>query len=368
MFSRSIRSLSAAALALTGVAVLAPSAQAVAPGWRVGFQFSAQLRDLSGIAASDTHSAWMVGDFCPVPCSESTTTPASYRWNGKHWAPAGITANQVAGLTTVSTSGPTNTWAFGFKSTPTGGVSRSAHWDGHTWVTAGLPNGGSPYGPLIDSSVTLSPKDTWVFGGFYTSGSPAYLAHSTGKTWKQIAAPKKLKPGIIRDAVALSGKDIWALVVEPQLVAGDNGYDVLHYDGKSWTIVKTPANFTSKGGLVVRSKNDIWLAGGRLGSSGQPTKAGAMHFNGTKWSFVPVATKYSSLKSVADDGQGGLWALTTSGISELWHDVKGHWSKVTPSNINSPNLWQLVHIPRTSTTLGIGIDSTGPAIFVTGTF
>ena len=40
MFSRSIRSLSAAALALTGVAVLAPSAQAAAPGWRIGFQFS----------------------------------------------------------------------------------------------------------------------------------------------------------------------------------------------------------------------------------------------------------------------------------------------------------------------------------------
>jgi hypothetical protein len=313
----------------------------------------------------------MVGDFCPVLCTDSTITPASYRWNGKHWAPAGITANQVTGLTAVSTSGPTNTWAFGFKSTPTGGVTRSVHWDGHTWATADLPKGGSAYGPLIDSSVTLSPKDTWVFGGFYTSGSPAYLAHSTGTKWKQIAAPKKLKPGRITDAVALSGKDIWALVVEPQLVLGDKGYDVLHYDGKSWTIVKTPANFTSKGGLVVRSKNDIWLAGGRLGSGGQPTQAGAMHFNGTKWSFVPVSTSYSSLKSVADDGQGGLWALTTSGISELWHDVKGHWSKVTPTNINNPNFWQLVHIPGSSTTLGIGTDYTGPAIpaiFVTGTF
>lgn len=141
---------------------------------------------------------------------------------------------------------------------------------------------------------------------------------------------------------------------------------VLHYDGKSWTIVKGPANFVSFGGLVVRSKSDIWLAGA------QPTfqniyLPGVMHFNGKKWSFVPVATTALAVRSVADDGQGGLWALTTSSPSELWHDVKGHWSKVT-SCITKPELSQLFHIPGSSATLGIGTDSTGPAVFATGDF
>jgi hypothetical protein len=364
MLSRSIRSLSAAALALTGVAVLAPSAQAAKPatGWRVSLRVSTPQSWLSRVAASDTRSAWVVG------ATYNSVTPVSYRWNGKRWTAAGITAKQVSYLSTVSTSGPTNTWAFGDKTLPGGGgVSRSLHWDGHTWATADLPNGRRTTSGYVEitRSVTLSSKDTWAFGVRGTAkADAAYIAHFDGKRWKQIPAPQKLRPGVVLDAVALSGKDIWALVVEDNTAPR-----VLHYDGRSWTIVASPANFDPSGDMVVRSKNDIWLAGARRVSAHQ-SQAGVMHFNGKKWSFVPIGTSRSAfvVGSVTDDGQGGLWAaLISDSSSEIWHDVKGHWSKVTLAN-KAHIYGHLSHIPGTSTTFGVGTDGSGPAVFVTGTF
>jgi hypothetical protein len=360
----SVRSLSAAALALTGVAVLAPSAQAAkaATGWRVSLRVSTPESWLSGVAASDARSAWVVG----FAMGQNSQTPVSYRWNGKRWAAAGITANQVSELSTVSTSGPTNTWAFGDKTLPGGGsVSRSLHWDGRTWAAADLPIGRRPLrGDFVSilKSVTLSPKDTWAFGVLSKATDAAYIAHFDGKRWKQIPAPQKLRPGAVTDAVALSGKDIWALAV-----VGNTWIPrVLHYDGRSWTIAGSPANFQAGGGLVVRSKNDIWLAGSRRVSVNQ-SQAGVMHFNGKKWSFVPVGTSRSAfVRSVADDGQGGLWAVVDGdNTSAIWHDVKGHWSKVTLANAD---ILGLSHIPGTSTTFGVGGDGSGPAVFVTGRF
>ena len=105
MFSPSIRSLSAAALAISGTAVLAPAAQAAPStqaakpthGWRVTAQFAntpqQQLR-LFDVAASNTRSAWAIGTFCPSLCV--TVTPASYHWDGKRWTPAGITVNRLS--------------------------------------------------------------------------------------------------------------------------------------------------------------------------------------------------------------------------------------------------------------------------------
>jgi hypothetical protein len=374
MVSPSIRSLSAAALAISGTAVLAPAAQAAPStqaakpthGWRVTAQFAntpqQQLR-LFDVAASNTRSAWAIGTFCPSLCV--TVTPASYHWDGKRWTPAGITVDQVDVLRAVSTSGPTNTWAFGTKNIQPPNAFRSAarslHWNGKSWTVDELPfSNPGIYGPYIGSSVTFSPMDTWAFGAMTTGAT--YLAHFDGNKWTQIAAPATLKPGGISKSVGLSKKDIWVLVDERQ------GYDLLHYNGKSWTIVTTPVNFLASGGaLVVRSKNDIWLGGTRPASGNHKAQAGAMHFNGKKWSFVPVKTNDSALYSIADDGQGGLWAVTDNSPAEIWHDVKGHWSKVTPANIKGLDMGQLSHIPGGSTTLGIGTDSKGPAIFVTGT-
>jgi hypothetical protein len=357
MKSRSIRVLSAAALALTGAAVLAPSAQAVpATDWRVTFQGDMSIHSVVDVAASDTQSALALGEYCSTLCGPPYS-PASFRWAGKNWSAAGITANQVTGLMTVSTSGKKNAWAFGYKATATGNVTRSVHWDGYKWTTADLPGGNRAYGPGITKSVTFSSKDTWAFGGSGRFDSPAYLAHFDGKKWKQITPPKQLKPGDFTDAVALSSKDIWALVDE-----GDHN-DLLHYNGKSWSIFfKAPAGFVALAGLVVRSKTDIWL-GGHLSKD----VSGAMHFNGKKWTTVEVTTGIDAFKSIADDGKGGLWALTAGPTSELWHDVKGRWKSVTPNIINM-NLYRLVHIPGSSTTFAIGTDNAGFAIFVTGTF
>lgn len=256
-------------------------------------------------------SAWAVGgDGCGTPNQEIQ------HWDGTkavRYPAATIDTGGYDTLDGVSAAGPQDVWAVGDGGTDSSGFySLVGHWDGMRWANVPPPSYSAKV--LLADVTTPAHGDVWFAGsegagtallvhrraGKYTflrfhstervhfntiwsagshdiwAGGDNYLIHGDGQHWKRFRLPIDMD---IRRLEGSSTSNVWAVG------STSAGGKVIHYNGKSWSIVPLPKsqNWIQLTGLAVGGPSDAWLAGYEQ-SSGAPLA----HWNGRAWQTVAV--------------------------------------------------------------------------------
>jgi len=330
---------------------------------------------LQGVADLGSTDAWAVGFLGDVaPETSSPSGGLVEHWNGTHWQIASTPGSSAETLTAVAGTSPDDVWVAGSMNLgappPAGDNAFFEHFDGTSWQTVPGPAGNFSEDPVgVTGLAALSPSDVWAVGtqnpeGFGLPGSLNMAAHWNGQTWTIVPTPN-LGNSVSQEDVptgvtAIGANDVWASGVEltgcqaastrggprlvgargrSQLAAHGRGLPpplalrlrpgglrrlpratgqclvpyVLHWNGKKWSLTKTPdpgAFGSALEGITALSASDIWAVGQTQGSATGPVRTLTEHFNGTSWSVA----------ASPDPGKAGndeLFAVTSPGGQQL---------------------------------------------------
>jgi hypothetical protein len=225
---------------------------------------------LEAVSATSRRDVWIAGKWLTAP--ESATV---LHWDGTTWSEHDFPfAGPEFFSQDISASAANDVWMV--LQSEDGGVVHIEHWDGTAWSEVS-----SPHPEFVPQGVVdLSPTDAWIVG--YRFGS-AEAVHWDGA---QLSVARfKPPPGIseLQDVSAASPTDIWAVGYQQDGPAEQAL--IVHWDGKSWSIVQSP--FTSPHrtwlkGVTAISPDDAWAVGYREIGSG-PQFQIAAHWDGTTW-------------------------------------------------------------------------------------
>jgi hypothetical protein len=320
----------------------------------------ARLQAVADLGAQDAWAVGFTGDVAP-----GTTTPSGglvEHWDGTRWLIASTPGSMAETLNAVAGTGPSDVWAAGSMNLgappPAGDNAFFEHFNGTSWQTVPGPAGNFSEDPVaVTALAALSPSDVWAMGtqNPELSGQPGSLnmaAHWNGKRWTVVHTPNlgnnMFQTDVPTGVTAISTTDVWASGVEitagcraastragSPLTAGGGTpvlplalrlrpgglrrlpgatgpclvpY-VLHWDGKTWTLIKTPnpgAFGSALEGITALSASDIWAVGQTQSSTKGPVQTLTERFNGTSWSVV----------ASPDPGKAGndeLFAVTSPG-------------------------------------------------------
>jgi hypothetical protein len=178
---------------------------------------------------------------------------------------------------------------------------------------------------FLTSVAAVSARDAWAVGGSidYSTG---LITRWNGARWSVYATP----PNTLTGVAARSATDVWAV----------GGTLAMHWNGRSWTRVATPA---LKGGLglsavAVTSSDNAWAVGqaGQAPGSTSPASPLVVHWNGRRWAVQPSQSppgggKFNAVSAVS----GGIaWAVGSAGSQTLAE----HWNGTRWSRWASPNV------------------------------
>jgi hypothetical protein len=269
-----------------------PESPPTSGGWSVQQAQLLGTNDNSGgaIAGSSPDDVWMVGDYLPdkpLPQSNSDAT-----------------------------------------------LSFAEHWNGKKWTVVRTPN----TGPNFNSFYGLTAKDgyAWAVGEHLNAAyeDRTLLEVWNGKRWSIANTPN---PGSLRDmlfsASALSTSSVWTVGNQE---SADGIFETLaeHWNGHAWSVVPTP-DPGSNGNLLYAvdavSADNVWAVGQQSFAHG-PDQGLVEHWNGYRWSVVPLPYSVSAL--VMLDGVtvagGQVWVAgeadsPAGGLPLIEHLVNGHW-------------------------------------------
>ncbi len=198
------------------------------------------------------------------------------------------------------------------------------HWDGQQWslVTATFP---ATYSALYQIKA-LSASDIWAVGATFASGendsSQALIEHWDGTRWNAVSSPH---PGASRSflyaVTAVSADDLWAVGT---IYGKDLKTHTLieQWNGRQWSIVGSPDPGVAQNYLfavTARSSSDIWAAGYFSNSSASNASSKAslqtlvVHWDGKQWSVVKSPNAQFSdiwIGAVASDTRSGaIWMV-----------------------------------------------------------
>jgi hypothetical protein len=216
------------------------------------------------------------------------------------------------------------------------------HFDGNTWQQASFPTQVSACDPggtscFLDPKAVsaTSPDDVWVVGTILEPNPTGnFIAHWNGTAWS-VVHPPCLEGGKViarcsgatvdlnglTGVTAISPTNAWASGSEGNV--NNTNFNipyVLHWDGTTWSLVKTPnPNSHAEGsllsGITALSASDIWAVGQTQDLNGG-IRPLTEQFNGTTWNLVPSPAPGSagrspddSLDGVTSPGPGLVFAV-----------------------------------------------------------
>ena len=321
---------------------------------------------LQGVADLGSADAWAVGFLGDVaPETSSPSGGLVEHWDGTRWRLARTPGSSAETLNAVAGTGPKDVWVAGSVNLgaprPAGDNTFFEHFDGTSWQTVPGPAGSFTADPVdVTALAALSSSDVWAVGtqNAEGAGEPGILnmaAHWDGTAWTIVPTPNLgssvSQSDVPTGVTAISANDVWASGVEltgclaasarsgsrlavgghspvlplalrlrpggPRRLPGATGQClvpyVLHWDGTTWALIKTPdpgAFGSSLAGIAALSASDIWVAGQTQSSATGPVRTLTERFNGTSWSVQPSPDPGQA-------GNDGLFALATPGGHQL---------------------------------------------------
>ena len=339
---------------------------------------------LQGVADLSSTDAWAVGFLGDVaPDTSSPSGGLVEHWDGTRWQIASTPGSSAETLTAVAGTGPDDVWVAGSMNLapprPAGDNAFFEHFDGTSWKTVPGPPGNFSEDPVgVTGLAALSPSDVWAVGtqnpeGSGLPGSLNMAAHWNGTAWTVVPTPNLgnsvSQADVPTGVTAISANDVWASGVEftgcqaastrggPRL-AGTRGRSqfaahgrgpvlplalrlrpgglrrlpgatgqclvpyVLHWDGKTWSLIQTPdpgAFGSALEGITALSASDIWAVGQTQSSATGPAGTLTERFNGTSWSVAaspdPGTAGNDELFAVASPGGRQLDAVGGAAVA-----------------------------------------------------
>jgi hypothetical protein len=177
------------------------------------------------------------------------------------------------------------------------------------------------------SALAFGKNNAWVLGGTDLSGGnnttqQPLILQWRGSGWTGNQAPTGVK-GYVQSASADSASDIWAVTFE-------NG-DVLHYNGKKWSVAERLPNGSSGvlTDVVAISPKNVWA----FGNTGFGPGLGTWHFDGTTWRHETTAALGDNIGEASAVSASNIWG---SGASTAPSDEIEHFNGKSWSRVNSP--------------------------------
>jgi hypothetical protein len=224
---------------------------------------------------------WAVGIELEQDGKADRFHPLAIRRDGSTWSKTPAAAPDGR-LDDVMVRGRNDVWAVGATND---GRSVLQHWNGRAWSLADVPESGT-----VSTGFTAvdGTPGTLLVGRASTNAdgdySTAVLWHAAGR-WQQLPEAGLQHISYIDDLEPVRGKEI--------LAAGVGG--LARYDGTVWHKVELPITIPEGrqyeiAQLVVRSGNDIWAVGEK-GSDEFWRQPLALHFDGKEWTELPTPAR-----------------------------------------------------------------------------
>jgi hypothetical protein len=224
-----------------------------------------------------------------------------------------------------------NCWAVGFQgSAMKPEVNRVLHWNGRSWYRVSAPNpGGSTEDDESGLAAVrcLTAKNCWAVGHTYHNDIEKNQAlHWNGKKWSVVRTPNPggNKPGLssqLFDVTCVTSSNCWAVgeFGNPSS-SGKLFNEVLHWNGKHWSQV----HVVNPGGTKSGDINELFSvrcgsarncnAVGDYGRYVAPDRNEVLHWNGKRWSHVSAPNPAGT----GSNSDNTLEALACSSATKCW--------------------------------------------------
>jgi hypothetical protein len=267
---------------------------------------------LQGVAEISSHDVWTVGAWW----NPLEVHPMIAHWDGAGWkSPSLPTLPTDTYLGGIDALGANDIWAIGSTETSfakdTLATPSILHYGGQDWQTAPVSDLPQGIGNDIDGIDMRTATDGWVVGetGDDTEAQPLILRWQ-GARWVGSAAPRvALGYGNLVAVSAASATDVWAVGSQTDVTGriGATTGLVMHFDGRSWSTVRTPMPDGSKlDAVAVAGPGDVWASGADC--SGPDCVAAVWHLSSGTWQQVPLNGGTEATALVAF-GPGNVWSL-----------------------------------------------------------
>ena len=253
--------------------------------------------------------------------------------------PAATTYSTAGRLTGVAAASASNAWAVGAAGSDASAKALMLHWNGKAWARVTRPKVLDGTAGELSAITVVSASDAWAVGVTGTAGSGkdhSLLLHWNGKAWSQVTSPAPVLGGSL-NAVTATAKNGWAVGyvnTNPDAPACCAGTPLIfRLTGSKWSRVSEKlGNGAGLNGVAVTGAGTAWAIG-------MPTAmiTGALaRWNGRAWSWVsayPVQGAYRPLEGIAAGPGGTAFAvgddndLPGPAISMRWTGKA--WQQVT---------------------------------------
>jgi hypothetical protein len=352
--------------AAAGVCLLLPGLAAAAPAARVtgasALAGTGQQRaplvpapghssQLSGAGCDSASRCWAVGE---RHTASQATYSEIFRWTGRGWETAAIPdPHTQSSLSAISCPARDHCLAVGWTGKPN--RAGALRWNGTKWSVASAPAGVGSLGALS----CTAPRDCWAL-----DVQDGLAVHWNGQRW---AKPVRLPGTVDPNAIACpTATDCWVagLYVKQK---NDNLYNlIMHWNGRTWRGVRVPqpGNTNVLNAVTCVSKANCWAAGSNDTRASVRTRNEMLHWNGRRWSLVPTPRgprPDSELLGVSCFTKVRCWAVgDDSGMTEALHWNGHHWSLVgTPDPGGAGFLFAVRCLARTDC-LAVGFSHVPP--------
>jgi hypothetical protein len=256
-----------------------------------------------------------------------------------------LTINTLAAVSGTSTS---DVWAVGKTRAASGvGMTLAEHWDGTAWTVVSTPNPDNN-GNILAGVAAIAPNDAWAVGyAFDASGGGETLAfHWDGSTWTSVKTPAMSgRVPVFTSVYAVSAKDVWAAGYSTDESGNTLAPLVENWNGKVWTVKATPnlGTYGSEFATISGSAaNDIWAIGATSTNVSQSSYVTfTEHWNGKKWSIVasPNANSNDNLFNAGVSiAPNDVWAIGDYFTGSIFATLTEHWNGTAWSIVKSPKV------------------------------
>lgn len=264
-------------------------------------------------------------------------------WSAINSPNPGHSINILNAMATISAN---NVWAVGTAdlSSSTGLYQTLVEdWNGTKWSVVKSPNVGV-YSNYLYGVTAISASNVWAVGEYFpaVSLSTTLIEHWNGSSWSVVKSPNNgMSNNELYAVAAVSASDIWAVGE----YADSNGVPqplTEHWNGSSWSVVSNPSprgSINYLQGVTAISSNDVWAVGHYYTSHDQ---ALAEHWNGTSWSIVQTPSLgfevHNYFKSVTAVSSSNVWAVGWYAVGTGYQTLIEHWNGTKWSVVKSPNV------------------------------